>query len=258
MPRSLSSRLIISASAALFVISAVALGTLAAIFNWNPHITLELELRRSADHVVRALQFDPNGAPSRVELPQPLKNVYDVLRSDAVYRLLDPQGKVLLASDGAMTPLAPQGEALVLPPAGERKFALAASSAGVMLHVLTREVTHEGRHFYIQVGRSERFHEALFNDKNSVFRKATIFAVLIAMLVFIGTVWCTFRHTLRPLRRASEAASLIESNNLNARLSINDMPQELLPLMDAFNKALDRLELGYRAQQEFLGTVAPW
>jgi signal transduction histidine kinase len=83
-----------------------------------------------------------------------------------------------------------------------------------------------------------------------------IAAVLISTLVFTVVVAMTFRRLLKPLRDASAAAAKIEPNNLAARLSSEQMPSELVPLIEAFNKALERVEHGYRVQQEFLATAA--
>ena len=44
--------------------------------------------------------------------------------------------------------------------------------------------------------------------------------------------------------------------NLETRLSEAAMPRELRPLIHAFNEALDRLQQGYRVQQEFLASAA--
>jgi signal transduction histidine kinase len=61
---------------------------------------------------------------------------------------------------------------------------------------------------------------------------------------------------LRPLRAASEAAARIDLHNLSARIAADSVPTELAPLIDAFNLALERLEKGYRVQQEFLAAAA--
>ena len=58
------------------------------------------------------------------------------------------------------------------------------------------------------------------------------------------------------MREASAAASRIAPRNLEMRLSAQSMPREMRPLIEAFNEALDRLEKGYRVQQEFLASAA--
>jgi signal transduction histidine kinase len=66
----------------------------------------------------------------------------------------------------------------------------------------------------------------------------------------------TFSVMFRPLRSASNEASDISPANLGARLSLKQMPSEILPLIVAFNAVLARLEAGFRLQQSFLETTA--
>lgn len=260
MSRSLSSKLITSAVATLFCVSAAALLTVVAVFHWDPPFFLNRELAKSADRIADGLQFAPDGRFKEVVLSPGRRVVYDALRSDAIYRVLDRHGAVLAASDGVMTPLtaavadAAGLNGLTMPDRDATFFII--HGAGVALHVLTTKVLRDGSPVYIQVGRSERLHRAMMDNDGSSFIWATSIAVLIAMLVFSAVVWRTFCRALRPLRYVSEAAMGIGSANLHSRLSTEKLPQELLPLIDAFNNALGRLEVGYRAQQTFLATVA--
>jgi two-component system sensor histidine kinase QseC len=80
--------------------------------------------------------------------------------------------------------------------------------------------------------------------------------VLISMPLLIGLMLLTLRKLLRPLDDASAAAARIGPRNLAARLPVEAVPREVLPLVGALNLALDRLETGYRAQQEFLAAAA--
>ncbi|HWW06827.1 sensor histidine kinase [Collimonas sp.] len=254
MRPSLATRLIVSTAATLLIISAVVFAALAAVLQWGPQMLLRQELRSNAEHLVTGMRFDSAGRFAGVVLSARNQYIYDALKSDAIYCVLDRQGALLTSSDGAKTPLLPLNTRFAPDDSGIADFTLV--RAGATLHVFTKRVAHERQNFYIQIARSERLQAALLSNDSANFRAAIIAAVLIAMLVFTIVVWITFNRALRPLRNVSEAASRIESNNLDARLSTADMPKELVPLMDAFNKALDRLELGYRTQQEFLATVA--
>jgi signal transduction histidine kinase len=76
------------------------------------------------------------------------------------------------------------------------------------------------------------------------------------LVIFLITTHFTLRMALEPLRVASEAASSITPRTLHARLDADAQPREIRPLVQAFNQALDRLEQGYRTQQEFLAHAA--
>ncbi len=49
---------------------------------------------------------------------------------------------------------------------------------------------------------------------------------------------------------------LFSPRSIDARLQTEAIPAEIAPLVDSFNHALERLERGYRLQQEFLGHAA--
>jgi signal transduction histidine kinase len=58
------------------------------------------------------------------------------------------------------------------------------------------------------------------------------------------------------VRQVSDAAAEISPRSLHARLPTQAVPSELAPLVDSFNRVLQRVEQGYRIQQEFLATAA--
>jgi len=64
------------------------------------------------------------------------------------------------------------------------------------------------------------------------------------------------RHTFKPLRDVSNSAAEISPRSLHARLQTDAIPSEIAPLVVSFNNVLERLEHGYRVQQEFLATAA--
>src|ERR1700730_11591653 len=51
-------------------------------------------------------------------------------------------------------------------------------------------------------------------------------------------------------------AARLEAHNISRRLSTRNLPIEFLPVVDAFNLTLDRLEKGYIVQWEFLAGAA--
>jgi signal transduction histidine kinase len=64
------------------------------------------------------------------------------------------------------------------------------------------------------------------------------------------------RRALRPLLSASEMAKRINPKSTNVRLPPENIPKEILPLVQAVNQALDRLEVGFRVQREFTADAA--
>jgi signal transduction histidine kinase len=82
-----------------------------------------------------------------------------------------------------------------------------------------------------------------------------VFMLPLIVMMMLG-VLVTLHLGLRPLRRISERAAGIGPATIGERLSLKSTPSEIAPLVGAFNGALDRLEAGWRAQQEFSANAA--
>jgi signal transduction histidine kinase len=52
------------------------------------------------------------------------------------------------------------------------------------------------------------------------------------------------------------SAAAIAPRSIHARLQVDGVPSEIVPLVESFNRVLERLEHGFRIQQEFLATAA--
>jgi len=83
---------------------------------------------------------------------------------------------------------------------------------------------------------------------------AWIWLPFVGILLVINLI--VIRIGLRPLARASAQASAIGPSAVSRRLLEEDMPQEVLNFVRAINRALDRLEYGYKEQQAFIADAA--
>jgi signal transduction histidine kinase len=236
------------ASLLSIVLAAVALET---AFNWHRSLALSHGLSEQAEWIESHLVFDAAGKPLALREPPDTAWVYTAATRDWKYRVVDARGVALLSSDAGAPPFAPT-------PAGfdgtRERFEVVVD--GLPLHVVTKALAHAGPPAYVQVAISDRA-AALFSGAivGPILQNALVIAA-VSLVLFAMGVHAMLGHLLLPLRRASEAASRIAPRKLDTRLSQAMMPRELRPLIGAFNEALDRLQQGYRVQQEFLAAAA--
>jgi len=76
------------------------------------------------------------------------------------------------------------------------------------------------------------------------------------LLLLLGVSILTIRGAVAPLRALSRRAEAIGPSTTDIRLPYADVPRELLPLVQAVNNALERLEEGFRVQREFTADAA--
>ena len=77
-----------------------------------------------------------------------------------------------------------------------------------------------------------------------------MFALLLALDVAI------VRRALKPVTTASELARSIRPSSMGLRLPQKGLPREVMPLVEAVNQALDRLEIAFQLQRDFTADAA--
>jgi signal transduction histidine kinase len=212
------------------------------------------ELRFDKDGMPVGLMGGPSdGDPGAdVDDDRDLKGLYESLKGEAAYRVLDAAGTVVLSSAADVTIWPESGAARRLAP-GRFEF----EHEGVVMVAATESVERDGRVWHVQFAVSRRFLHLVYQAFALPFTAAgvTLFS-LVLLLVFGPCVYFTLRYALKPVRRVSDAAAEISPRSLHARLPTQSVPSELAPLVDSFNRVLQRVEQGYRIQQEFLATAA--
>jgi two-component system sensor histidine kinase QseC len=248
--RSLTARLLLRSLGALLV-SAILLTAL-QLFSLHSYMELVTGhmVKEEALAISKNIALDAAGKPTAVVLRHEAQWLFTAIPSDLKYRVLDERGKVLFSSDSGGTALAPAGSAFD-PEA--RDFSL--TIGGVALQGVTVPTGRAGD-AYIQVAASQRLARLAQMGAGISFLRPTLINVLLSLVVFTVVILVTLRRTLEPLRAASRAAASIAPRNLAARVGTEGVPSELVPLIRAFNAALDRLESGFKVQQRFLATAA--
>ncbi len=222
------------------------------VFNQSP---LELwqkdDNQRTAERVVSGLQFDDRGQLVEIKLDRRNEWLFHAAPTEIIYRVLDGQGNILLTSNGDYD--VPWGNRLLDESVGLHQQ--------IMLHhelydLFSLKLNRKNHVFYVQTATSNAFGEVAVELKLKPIPKIVGVTILIAVIGFGLTFPFIIRWILRPLKNTSQAAILITPTNLRSRLNGEHIPNEIKPLIAAFNDVLERLEKGFIAQQEFLGIAA--
>ncbi|WP_353091426.1 ATP-binding protein [Methylibium sp.] len=239
--------------------------TAIAIVSTQGDVLSGLDVADATRDMAEELRFDSGGVPIGVgdnrldrnfsfDLQEDfnLEWIFESLKQEAAYRVLDASGKVVLYSAAGAT-FWPEAGAAGPPKPGRFEF----EHEGVAMRGATEAVERNGQVWYLQMAVSRRFMHLMYQAFALPFTGAgvTLF-ILVLLFVFGPCVYVALRLALKPVRRLSEAAAEISPRSLHARLPTQAVPSEITPLVDSFNRVLERLEQGYRIQQEFLATAA--
>ena len=80
--------------------------------------------------------------------------------------------------------------------------------------------------------------------------------VIPLLLVLLGVSIWIVKRALAPITQISALAESIGPMNANIRLPVDQVPVEILPLVQSMNAALDHLEQGLQRQREFNANAA--
>ena len=109
---------------------------------------------------------------------------------------------------------------------------------------------------WILVGQNLANPNVIVDDVLSGFAGKLVWIVfpMLALIFFVDILF--LRRLFRPMVAASQIAASVQPDSVTARLPMMQLPREVLPLAEAFNQALERLEKALRAQREFTADAA--
>lgn len=188
--------------------------------------------------------------PPHLELPPALQELY--AQPDALngYQLLSADGTVLesggfLALDLPL-PVARGSDQVIMQMERDARSGNSIMAAALDL---------DGR-YWVRVVRSLDNTESLVAQLMLDALDELYWPIVFLLIAVIGVVVVTVLSSLRSLRAVSSQASKLSLNRLEERLHAKNLPRELVPLVQAVNTSLDRLETDYRVQREFTANAA--
>lgn len=246
---SLTFRLIITFFAALTLLISV---IYTYLFVLNPNFLIDHILKKQVDFLIEDIYIDPQGVPYILEEGNEESNwIYHVLNKDIFYQIVNQHGEVVSASNRLTKAFSPDDT-----PYHTQLTYFTFTRDNALFYALNKQLKSPLAAYYLQVATSLRLLDVFQITNISPISKTVLLVSLLSLFIVSFAVIITIHFMLRPLRDASEVASKITPKNLKGRLSMTGMPKELVPLVSAFNEALERLEQGFKVQQEFLATAA--
>lgn len=164
---------------------------------------------------------------------------------DKAYALFDPQGRAVVRSRAAMIAL-PQPL-----PDGIPSFRHVGSHD---LYALPIE--RDGLRATLAIAQDRGHPDVLLDSVINSYVGQFWWVISGTMLTALAAAALIARRATRSIADTASRADRIDANRLHLRIPEGNAPAEVMPLVRAANRALDRLEQGFREQSEFVADVA--
>jgi len=247
---SLALRLALVFSLAIAIVAGLYLSVQTIVAHrFGDYITQQSMMGQTHD-IAEAIEIDGSGHLT-VRLQGQDVESFDAFFANLKYRVVSSDGQILASSDRELSDLLP-GIAF-----NQRDgHYLRTEVNGAPYHVVAVRHHIQGRDYWIQVGRSDRFAKLAQEAIVPAITEAVGIMAALAIGVLAVLSYWGVRSVLRPIRLASQAASTVGQDNLSVRIPVDPLPSEIRPLVIAFNDVLARLEVAFSAQQRFFANAA--
>lgn len=210
---------------------------------------LDRAMQEQAQAIARHLR-PSDGGRWALDLAPALRDQYSEAYGRYLYAVLDDTGRVLFASRADGAAVFPDD-----PRKSDVRY-LETRHNGTVVAGASVPVVVGGRTVWVQAAEDLAHRDVLIDDVVADFFQHVAWITLpILLLLFVIDI-AIFRDAIRPLLTASQMAARIAPARIDLRLPVENIPREILPLVEAVNSALDRLEHGFRLQREFTADAA--
>lgn len=251
-PRSLQLQLIFRLGLLFLAATGVAVGALLYETGRVADELGEENLIERAEALARFVVKGPSG-DTVLNPPADMAAFYASPAQTSVFAIRDGRGEVIAASGDEFETLV-QGRPL----AGDKPRFFRIESFGPArqdYYGLDLKVENVGVPLSVSVAQSGET-DALLHAmlREFVFDVAWIIPIFVAATLLVAIL--AIRTGLRPLRQVSAQAAKIDPGAISVRLPIQKLPSEVIPLVEAVNRAFDRLEQGFAVHRRFTADAA--
>lgn len=121
-----------------------------------------------------------------------------------------------------------------------------------MLRVVTVPFRRGTESYYFQAAARDQLLERLLGP----FMDLVLLGVPVGVVAAILAAWLIAGRAVAPMQKLLEAARDVSPKRLSERFEVDTTDREVEALEGELNSALERLEAGYRAQDQFLSNVS--
>lgn len=247
--KSIFSRIIFLHVIALVITAIVMPVVLYWFFRWAANDLHDRAMSEQAQLVAHYLVLGADGSWG-LDLPPALEDIYSQAVGRYSYAVVDDTGRVLFSSRENRSPI------FSADPRASHVTYLDTRHGDAAISGVSVPKELDGHKVWVQVGEDLAHRDVIVDDIVADFFKRVAWITLPMLLFLLAIDIVIFRRALRPLLNASELAKKINPRRTDIRLPPEEMPKEILPLVEAINQALDRLEAGFRVQREFTADAA--
>jgi two-component system, OmpR family, sensor histidine kinase TctE len=212
----------------------------------------ERQLGLRAADLVRYVSLDAMGTP-RLDLPPELAAAYAAASDADIFAIRAADGRVIAASPAKFAEQVAGWPAVTESPSYLRLRNLGSPVRDY--YGLSTVLNSLAGPLSITVAHEPEINPLIHTIlRGFVFHIGWLIPIFLAITLAIGIL--AIRSGLRPLREVSQMASAIGPGATAIRLPEHNLPKEIVPLVAAVNRALDRLEQGFMVQREFTANAA--
>lgn len=121
---------------------------------------------------------------------------------------------------------------------------------------VTRAIELGGQTYWLQLVKEVPYWQNFLHYSLEVFLHGVGALVILHFLGSAFLAWTTIRASFEPVAQAARRADEIVPGRSNARITVPDLPAEVVPLTNAVDTALDRLDAALASQQRLTADIA--
>ncbi|ESP93418.1 MULTISPECIES: sensor histidine kinase [Pseudoalteromonas] len=226
------------------------IGAILFLFSINfANIAVEKSMHGMAEDIPDGLHFDAQGRLNYSSSNIAKKWGYDALFNNLAFKVIDrSNNSVILTSNPHLeTSVA----LLALPMDLPEGYSF---SNGIDRYRMA--VSVQGKELYVDLARDDLIGELANEAVLPMLGQVLTLTMVAAFLIFICVGYVSIKAIVKPVNKVAEELDGIEPAQLDRRLDHKGVPSEMLPLVNALNDTMDRVEKGFKEQKRFVANAA--